>query len=252
MSIEGTQNDFGYFGKLPMLGDFIHQVLPQDFANGFHEWLQLSMAQARESLGEEFLSYYLNCPTWRFVMTAGVCGAQAIAGLTIPSVDKVGRYFNFTLATVLAADTDPVAYVMANRSGFRALENLALDILEADYPKEEIELKVRETSLQFHASPPAHSEVEIDMDNIRIAHDQSLPFSCQASTLLTHLIERDFGGFSAWWYGQEGQIRSNMVVCQGMPSSDIYLRLLTLANPPEPKEKEMDYIDKIIAGDDGE
>ena len=82
--------------------------------------------------------------------------------------------------------------------------------------------------------------------------DQSLPFSCQASTLLTHLIERDFGGFSAWWYGQEGQIRSNMVVCQGMPSADIYLRLLTLANPPEPEEKKMDYIDKIIAGDDGE
>jgi hypothetical protein len=34
-----------------------------------------------------------------------------------------------------------------------------------------------------------------------------------------------------------------------MPSAEIYLRLLTLKDPPEAQEKEMDYVDKIIAGD---
>ena len=47
---ENIQNAFGYFGKLPSWGDFIQQLLPQDFANGWHEWLQISMASARESL----------------------------------------------------------------------------------------------------------------------------------------------------------------------------------------------------------
>ena len=74
-------------------------------------------------------------------------------------------------------------------------------------------------------------------------------FSDQASTLLSYLIAEKLGDFSAWWYGQEGQTTSNMVVCQEMPSQEVYLRLLTLESPPEPKEKEMDYIDKIIAGE---
>ena len=247
--MELTQNEFGYFGKLPTLGDFIHQVLPQDFANGFHEWLQLSMAGARELLGDDFLTYYLNCPTWKFIMAPGVCGAQAVAGVTIPSVDQVGRYFNFTLATVLPAETNTIAYVMANRAGFKAMELLALDILEADYSKEQVEIKVREAALQFQASQAAKSRVEVEPDNLHVSLDRPLPFSDQASTLLSYLIAEKLGDFSAWWYGQEGQTTSNMVVCQGMPSQEVYLRLLTLESPPEPKEKEMDYIDKIIAGE---
>jgi type VI secretion system protein ImpM len=249
MNMELTQNEFGYFGKLPTVGDFIHQVLPQDFANGFHEWLQLSMADARESLDDDFLTYYLNCPTWKFIMASGVCGAQAVAGVTIPSVDRVGRYFNFTLATVLPVQTNPIAYVMANRTGFKAMELLALDILEADYSKEQVEIEVREAALQFEASQAVKSRVEVAADNLHISLDSSLPFADQASTLLSYLVAEKYGDCSAWWYGQEGQTTSNMVVCQGMPSKEVYLRLLTLGSSPEPKEKEMDYIDKIIAGE---
>ena len=124
MNTETRQNEFGYFGKLPCRGDFIQQVLPQDFANRWHEWLQPSMATARDQLGEQFLTYYLNCPAWKFVMAPGVCGEQAVAGLTIPSVDQVGRYFNFTLATMLPTDCDPCAYIMNNREGMQNLENL--------------------------------------------------------------------------------------------------------------------------------
>lgn len=247
--MEPAQNEFGYFGKLPTLGDFIHQVLPQDFANGFHEWLQLSMAEARESLRDDFLTYYLNCPSWKFIMAPGVCGAQAVAGLTIPSVDRVGRYFNFTMATVLPAETNPIAYVMANRTGFKALEQLALDILEADYSKEQVELEVRETALKFQASQSVKSRVEPEADLLLVSHDRPLPFADQASTLLGHLAAEKLGDFSAWWYGQEGQTTSNMVICRGMPSSSAYLRLLTLESPPEPQEKELDYVDKIIAGE---
>lgn len=249
MTIEAVQNEFGYFGKLPTVGDFIHQVLPQDFANGFHEWLQLSMAQTRESLGDEFLTYYLNCPSWKFITSPGVCGAQAVAGITIPSVDQVGRYFNFTLATVLPLDTDPIAYVMANRAGFKAVELLALDILDSDYSTEQVEMKVRETSLQFHSLQPARNEVETKTDHLHISLDRPVPFADQASTLLSHLLAEKLGDFSVWWYGQEGQTMSKMVVCQGMPSTDVYEQLLTLDSPPEPKEEELDYIDKIIAGE---
>lgn len=67
--------------------------------------------------------------------------------------------------------------------------------------------------------------------------------------MLTHLITQSLAEYSIWWYGQTGQTRSQMVVCSGLPSDEIYLRLLTLEDPPAPEEKELDYVDKIIAGD---
>jgi len=249
MSVEGVQNEFGYFGKLPTLGDFVHQLLPQDFANGWHEWLQQSMAFAREALGDDFLTYYLNCPVWKFLMSPGVCGVQAVAGLTIPSVDKVGRYFNFTIATVLPVGTDPCTYALKNRDGLMELENLALDILEQDYPKEEIEVKVRDLSSQFKTPAATHHDFETGPEFIRISQGGSFPFTDQAGELLTHLITQSLGEYSIWWNGQVGQTRSQMVVCSGLPSDEIYLRLLTLEDPPAPEEKELDYVDKIIAGD---
>lgn len=249
MSSEGVQNEFGYFGKLPTLGDFVHHLLPQDFANGWHEWLQTSMASAREALGDDFLTYYLNCPVWKFLMAPGVCGVQAVAGLTIPSVDKVGRYFNFTLATVLPMGTDPCTYALKNRDGLTELENLALDILEHDDPKEEIEIKVRDLSFQFKTPSATHLEFETGPDFIRTSQHGSFPFTDQAGGMLTHLITQNLGQYSIWWYGQAGQTRSQMVVCSGLPSPGIYLRLLTLEEPPAAEEKELDYVNKIIAGD---
>ena len=249
MNIEAVQNEFGYFGKLPARGDFIHQILPQDFANSFHSWLQVSMASAKESLGDEFLTYYLNCPSWKFIISSGVCGLQAVAGVTIPSVDKVGRYFNFTLATVLPTGTNPFSFVISNRAGFKSMELLALDFLESDYSNHEVEMKVREASMQFHSWEENISEIDANPDNLHVSINKPLPFADQASTLLNYLVNEKLGDFSAWWYGQEGQTMSNMVVCQGMPSEDVYLQLLTLQSPVDPKKSEPDYIDKIIAGD---
>jgi len=249
MSIESVQNEFGYFGKIPTLGDFVQQVLPQDFANSFHEWLQISMAGARESLDDQFLTFYLNCPVWKFVIAPGVCGAQAVAGLTIPSVDKVGRYFNFTLATVLQPETNAIAYVVNNSVGFLELENLALDILEMDFSKDEIELKLREISLQFSGSSSSKAQIESAEDHLKLTIDKPLLFADEVGALLNHYLANELNDYSMWWYGHEGQTRSNMIVCDGMPSPDVYLHLLTLENPPEPEEQEMDYVDQIIAGD---
>lgn len=249
MSSAGEQNEFGYFGKLPTLGDFIHQVLPLDFVNNWHEWLQVSMAAARTALGDEFLRYYLNCPAWKFLMAPGICGAQAAVGLTIPSVDKVGRYFNFTLATMLPPTADPCAYVLDNQEGMVALENVALDLLESDYPSEEVELRVRALSLQFSMVSPVKHKIETTADHIRISQNQALTFAGPASALLSHLITRDLGNFSLWWHGQQGQSRSTLVACAGMPPEDVYLQFLTLGEPPAVENEEINYIDKIISGE---
>ena len=246
---ENIQNEFGYFGKLPNWGDFIQQLLPQDFANSWHEWLQFSMASARETLGESFLTYYLNCPSWKFLLAPGVCGEQAVVGLTIPSVDRVGRYFNFTLATMLPPNTNPCTYVTQNKSGMAELEELALDILEHDFPKEEMEVRVRDLALKFEPTPVIQHRIDAGIDFIRVSQDQPMPFADMSGELVAFLVNQRLQNYSMWWYGQAGQTASQLLVSQGLPSPEQYLSLLTLDNPPQAETDSMDYIDQIIAGE---
>lgn len=250
MNTERIQNEIGYFGKLPAFGDFIHQLLPQDFANGFHAWLQNAMAGARAMLGDEFLSCYLNCPAWKFALGAGVCGAQPAVGLTIPSVDRVGRYFNFTLATMLPAGTNPVSYAIANAEGFGALENTALDILESDDPRELLERQLREVTRHFEPDPCARVETDDGASHTAVTLDRPLPFAGQSAALMNVLFERERGGYSVWWSGQQGQDRSRLILCSGMPADDTYLSIL-FAEDREPAMTSTpdNPVDRIIAGD---
>ena len=48
--------------------------------------------RSRDALGEGWLETYLTAPVWRFALAAGCCGPAA-AGIWLPSVDRVGRYY---------------------------------------------------------------------------------------------------------------------------------------------------------------
>ncbi|MFW8696321.1 type VI secretion system-associated protein TagF, partial [Mesorhizobium japonicum] len=64
-------------------------------------WLQAGLRHSRELLRERWLETYLNSPIWHFSLGAEVCGRAAMAGVLMPSVDRVGRYFPLTLAAPL-------------------------------------------------------------------------------------------------------------------------------------------------------
>ena len=91
----------GFCGKLPARGDFVRVGLPRDFTDPWDAWLDSMMAGSRFAAGEAWLPAFLEAPIWRFILGAGVCGPRVAAGLTMPSVDKAGRYFPLTFATVL-------------------------------------------------------------------------------------------------------------------------------------------------------
>ena len=76
-------------------------------------------------MGEEWLPIYLTSPIWRFVLSAGLCGGEVVAGVLMPSVDRVGRYFPFTLAVPLAGCSNPAAVPMTGAEWFDKAEGLA-------------------------------------------------------------------------------------------------------------------------------
>jgi len=92
---------FGFCGKLPARGDFVRAGLPRDFVDAWDAWLSEVMSASQAAAGNAWLPAFLEAPVWRFVLPAGLCGAGAVVGLMLPSVDRVGRYFPLTFAAVV-------------------------------------------------------------------------------------------------------------------------------------------------------
>ena len=102
---------------------------------------------------------------------------------------------------------------------------------------------------QFKTPSATHHDLETGPEFIRVSQDGSFPFADQAGGLLMHLITQRHGEYGMWWYGQAGQTRLQMVVCNSLLSHGINMRLLTPEEPTAQREKELDYVDKIIAGE---
>ncbi|MEE3627476.1 type VI secretion system-associated protein TagF [Nitrospirillum sp. BR 11752] len=123
----------GFFGKIPARGDFVSRRLDPTVVRPLDEWLQASLSTSQRQMGEAWLPSYLDTPVWRFVLGPGVCGDVAMAGVLMPSVDRVGRYFPLVLATPLPGCVAPIRLIESGRAWFDKLEDLALSSLDDDF-----------------------------------------------------------------------------------------------------------------------
>jgi type VI secretion system protein ImpM len=120
----------GFYGKLPARGDFVRVGLPRDFTDPWDDWLQSVIAGSRTLMGDAWLPAFLEAPVWRFTLPRGMCGAQAVLGLMLPSVDRAGRYFPLTFA---ALSTDGVAKA-SGETWLDTCEAAGRNALEQDTP----------------------------------------------------------------------------------------------------------------------
>jgi type VI secretion system protein ImpM len=127
----------GFHGKIPARGDFVQAGLPRKFTDPWDDWMQRMVAASRAVLGDAWLPAWLDAAIWRFALSPGICGPNAVIGLWIPSVDRVGRYFPLTLAAV-ARDAD-VRELLREGGGFlAAAQDAGRDALENDLPPDEL------------------------------------------------------------------------------------------------------------------
>jgi type VI secretion system protein ImpM len=90
----------GFFGKVPAKGDFVQAGLPRSFVDAWDRWLQDRLAASRCLLGEAWTELWMEAPIWRFRLARALCGPDPVAGLWMPSVDRVGREFPMTFAGI--------------------------------------------------------------------------------------------------------------------------------------------------------
>jgi len=135
----------GLYGKIPARGDFVCVGLPRSFIDPWHAWIERMLVASRTELGEEWRPAWLEAAVWRFALPGGLCGPDPAAGLWLPSVDRVGRYFPLTFA-VVARSRDLIGLIRDAGGFFHIAEEAGRAALEDDLPPEALAARLAETA----------------------------------------------------------------------------------------------------------
>ena len=222
----------GFFGKLPAVGDFVSRRLPRNFLDPWDRWLQAAIASSQEQLGDAWLNNYLTSPIWRFVLSAEVAGPMPYSGIMMPSVDKAGRYFPFTLASILPMDTNLIQIAGNSHAWYEAAEAVALSILDEEPPDiESLDSQIDALGLlapvgvgKSDGLPRDNGESGIKPWHVPMGSVTGLMDILPV--MMQCLTEKRFGAYSLWWSAGSEQITPAMLICEGLPPVKGYAAML--------------------------
>lgn len=212
-----TKNLTGLFGKLPAHGDFIYRDLPSGFITVWDEWLQGYLGSAQEQLGDAWLDIYLTSPIWRFAFSEGVIDENAWAGIMLPSVDRVGRYFPFSIATRLPGQTNPVEFLTSRPHWYQAMEELALAALDGQLAIDALVEELNDSNpvrKNIYTRGPQlqrASKMVVKMTSNEQQPNSVLPF------MLDALLTSSLKSYSVWSTSGSNLIEPCVFVTAGLP-----------------------------------
>lgn len=208
----------GVFGKLPAHGDFIQRNLPATFINVWDEWLQHFVSGTKEQLGDEWLDIYLTSPLWRFTFSPGVIDENVWAGIMIPSVDRVGRYYPFSIVKKLTDTINPFEFIQLQSSWYKGMEELALAALDGEIQIDDLIIELNNTKTD-NQSDYNRSGFNLEGDCFQFEmefEEQSL--STVYPLLLDSIMLKQFQSYSLWQTGGSELISPCFFSSQGLPN----------------------------------
>jgi len=233
-----SQIEVGFYGKLPFRGDFLHRRVPGDFVDVWDAWLQQCLHESRQQLGDQWLDAYLTGPVWRFVFAAGVCGTGAYAGILVPSVDRVGRYFPLTITVQFDAGYCALDIACGATEWFDSAERLALHALEAtEMDIDQFDTQVGQLGEQFldrgadelarlgalletspFPAPPASWHVPLS---------DARSLQRVVNLLAARELERTVQPMALWWSDGSQSAAPGWLTTQGLPDAKAFTAMLT-------------------------
>jgi type VI secretion system protein ImpM len=237
-------NGIGFYGKLPCRGDFLQRRAPMPFVDVWDAWLQECMHASREQLQEAWLDAYLTGPVWRFVLDAGVCGDDSYAGILVPSVDRVGRYFPLTVVAHLEAGHCPLDIACDASAWFEAAETLVLDALEAEmldieaFDESVAALRqplaterASESSSLMHALSDGATPMQSTRWNVPLESAQSLQRAI--NVFAYREMSRAMKPLTLWWTEGSQTLRASWLTLRGLPEARSFASMLSDNPLPE-------------------
>ena len=212
-----TGIETGLFGKLPAHGDFVQRNLSTGFINIWDEWLQHFIAGTREQLVDDWLEIYLTSPIWRFIFSPGVIDESIWTGVMIPSVDRVGRYYPFSIVRKLPADINPFEYINLYKNWYEEIERLSLDALDDQIVIDKLVDEIAKAGLVYH-SDYLKAGFHQEQDGIQL----DMEFEEQAAStvyaaLLDSVMTKSFQSYSLWQTTGSEFINPCLCMTQGLP-----------------------------------
>jgi len=208
----------GVYGKLPAHGDFITRNLNPDFIKVWDEWLQHFISTSQEQIGADWLDIYLTSPIWQFVFSPGVVDSNMWAGIIMPSVDRVGRYFPISIVQPLPVSESAVNFALSQDDWYQHLETQCLLALDGEIDADELAAALAENELVpseryrptqnlGDAGPMLIGLDSCDTDQIR----RAMPYLLNAS------LVNGLSSFSVWRTAGSEIIGPTLFCCQGLP-----------------------------------
>lgn len=190
------QGLIGWYGKLPFIGDFVAKNLPDSFVAPWDEWLRAGISQGREIHGDQWDELFLTFAPWRFITELPVGSGQFWCGILLPSIDRVGRQFPFTVTFRLALASASFDCATLDRADtvLDAIEPKLIQLLtDDDLPNFEGVITALSNESFFSEATEGQNAFGILGNSAKIS-DRVL----KAAMIQ---LQRGAGGMSIWWLG---------------------------------------------------
>jgi type VI secretion system protein ImpM len=234
MGSDAGMPEIGFYGKLPAKGDFLTRHLPRDFVAVWDDWLQSGLNTSRAVLGDRWQNIYLTSPIWRYALSPGICGASGWLGLVLPSMDRVGRCFPFSVARALPAHQPPLEAASAHKDWLQRIEVLVLAALHDD----DVDVSSLDESLTSATAEcpdpaavcddtgPAPLTVTELSAGLRLPLQQDLDHLAVLREVASTWLRGHFAQYSIWWSEGSQIVSPSLLFCPGLPSAEQYGSLL--------------------------
>lgn len=213
----------GWHGKLPSLGDFASRRLDAAFIEPWDGWLAAGLLALRQARPETWLDDYLGSPSWRFLLMPGVlpglAGSQAWAGVLMPSVDRVGRYFPLTLVQPLGGGPASTQQMVGLWHWLGRLDELARDALYEDWTADQLEQELARMALPeiTPLSLPDATGLAAEGAVVEVASTAGLDAALQIGVEAQRgWAERARG--RAWWHARPDEGQPRLLLSRGLPA----------------------------------
>jgi type VI secretion system protein ImpM len=213
----------GFYGKAITHGDFISRNLPSSFLSPWDSWLQRAIAASRAQLKDDWAECYRTSPIWRFCLPPGICGDQVAAGVLMPSVDSVGRYYPMTVASLFSELQSPFHVLATGENWFAECEEAALSCLEESFVVDDLGKRLatlEKLTAEVNTSPkkpPTSSNfaggLGLHFEDIDISSSWGQMFP----GMLDAFARSGFERYSLWWTMGSDRISPTIMISKGLP-----------------------------------
>ena len=216
----------GAHGKLPSHSDFVSRGLMPAFVSGWDDWLQRGLACSQERLGPQWLDIYLTSPVWRFVLSSGVVDTQVWAGVMIPSVDRVGRYYPFTVAWPLPSSVLPTALPVQQVDWFGELETVALAGLQDGVTIDALEPMLARIAAPENLTQNQAGQWEMGRPLALFLQQPGQNILSTFPVLQHSFLMQRFPSYSLWWSAGSERVSPAFLTSAYLPPPQSYTAML--------------------------